>query len=169
MDALTAIQTRRSVRKYREGKVSDELINKILEAGMNAPSAGNEQPWHFIVIKDRKILNEIPKFSPYAGMVKQADFAILVCGDIKLEKYEGYWVQDCSAATQNILLSAHALGLGAVWTGVYPREDRVKGFRKQLNIPDDVTPFAFIPVGYPAEETVASDRFRKERVHYERW
>lgn len=169
MDALETIRTRRSIRKFKNKKVADELIREILNAGMSAPSAGNEQPWHFIVVKDRSILDEVPKYSPYAGMVKEADFAILVCGDTKLEKYRGFWIQDCSAAVQNILLAAHALGLGAVWTGVYPMMDRAEGFRKHLNIPNDVMPLAFIPVGYPAEEAGAVDRFREERVHYDRW
>lgn len=169
METLEAIQTRRSVRKYKKQKVSEDLIKKILSAGMSAPSAGNEQPWHFIVIRERSVLDEIPKFSPWSSMVKEADFGILVCGDVSLEKYEGFWVQDCSAATENILLAVHALGLGAVWTGVYPMNDRVNGFRKLLNLPENVIPLAFIPIGYPLHEPSEEDRFMEDRIHYNKW
>jgi nitroreductase len=110
MDALEAIFTRRSVRLYALKPASRDVINEILKAGMCAPSAGNERPWHFIVLTDRSLLDEIPKFHPYAGMMKQAHAAVLVCGDTTLEKHKGYWVLDCAAATQNMLLAAHARG-----------------------------------------------------------
>jgi len=116
---------------------------------MSAPSAGNQQPWHFIVVNERVLLDRIPEFSPYAAMCRQAPLGILVCGDTTLEKYPGYWIQDCSAATQNLLLAAHDLGLGAVWTGVYPREERIRGFREAFKLPDHILPLAFVVIGYP--------------------
>ena len=112
---------------------------------MAAPSAGNQQPWHFIVIRDRAVLNAIPGFHPHAGMALHAPVGILVCGDPALEKHPGYWVQDCAAATENLLLAVAAKGLGAVWCGVYPKPERVEGFTRLLGIPAPVTPFAFVP------------------------
>ena len=169
MDAMDAILSRRSIRRYTTQLVSEEIIKELLEAAMSAPSAGNEQPWHFVVIKERQILNEIPKFHPYSQMLKNAPLAILVCGDEQLQKYEGYWVQDCSAATQNILIAAQAKGLGAVWLGVYPVEDRVIGLRKLLGIPEHVIPFALISIGHPAEQKPRSDRYSDSRVHHNQW
>ncbi|MTV48789.1 nitroreductase family protein [Heliobacillus mobilis] len=166
---MDAILSRRSVRTYTDQPVADELVKELLEAAMSAPSAGNEQPWHFIVIKDRQLLDEIPKFHPYAGMVKQAPLAILVCGDETLEKYKGFWVQDCSAATQNILVAAQAKGLGAVWVGLYPEEGRVKALRDLLGIPEQVIPLALIPLGYPAEQLPPANRFNPKRIHKDRW
>lgn len=169
MDTLEAIRTRRSIRNYNDQNVEAESIQKILAAGMSAPSAGDEQPWHFIVVTEKRILEEIPRINPYAAMTRDAQVAILICGDLRLERFEGFWVQDCAAATQNMLLAAHALGLGAVWTGIYPMQDRVEGFRKLLNIPVDVIPFALLPLGYPAHEPYKEDRFKKDRIHYNTW
>ncbi|MGQ9515504.1 MAG: nitroreductase family protein [Thermoproteota archaeon] len=120
MDALEAILSRRSIRKYDARSIPDSVVEKLLASAMSAPSAGNEQPWHFVVITDRQILKEIPKYHPYSQMLTSTPMAILVCGDPKLERYKGFWVQDCSAATENILIAANAEGLGAVWLGVYP-------------------------------------------------
>jgi nitroreductase len=169
MDATEAIRTRRSIRAYTDQDVSDELVRHLLEAAMMAPSAGNEQPWHFVVIRDRATLDEIPSFHPHSGMLKHAPLAVLICGDETLEKYKGYWVQDCSAATQNLLLEAHARGLGAVWLGIHPIDERVAGMRKLLGMPDHVIPFALISIGWPAEEKGRQDRFDETRVHQDRW
>ncbi len=166
---MDIILSRRSIRQYTSQPVSDELIKEILTAAMAAPSAGNEQPWHFIVIKERAILDEIPKFHQYAQMVKKASVAVLVCGDPGLERYKGYWVQDCSAATENMLLAAHAKGLGAVWCGVYPTEERVIAFRRLLGIPEEIIPFSLVPLGYPAEKKEPANRYNEERVHYNKW
>ncbi len=169
MEALEAILTRRSVRKFTAQPVPEALVETLLRAAMSAPSAGNQQPWHFIVVDDRAILDRIPTFSPYAGMCREAPLGILVCGDTTLEKHPGYWIQDCSAATQNLLLAAHALGLGAVWTGIHPREERIRGFRECFGLPDPIMPLAFIVIGYPAEQPQPRDRFRPERIHRNRW
>lgn len=169
MEALEAILTRRSIRKYSKEKVPDEKIHKLLEAAMSAPSANNYQPWHFIVINDKKIFDQIPKFHPYSKMIKNASVAIAVCGDKKLEKNNDYLVQDCSAATENILLAAHALGLGAVWLGIYPRKERLSNLKKHLNIPDDILPISLISIGYPAEQNPPAERFNPDRIHNNLW
>ncbi|HGJ63854.1 TPA: nitroreductase family protein [bacterium] len=166
---MEAILTRRSIRRYTDKKVSDEIVKELLEAGMSAPSAGNEQPWHFVAITDHKILDEIPKIHPHSGMLKEAPLAILICGDESLQKYQGYWVQDCSAATENILIAANAIGLGGVWLGVYPIEDRVVGIRKLLGMPEKVIPFALLSIGYPAEQKPPANRYDESRVHYNIW
>jgi nitroreductase len=169
MEAMEALLSRRSIRKYASQPVSEAMVKQILEAVMAAPSASNEQPWQFIVLRDRQTMDEVPKLHPYSQMIKQAPLAILVCGDLQLAKHEGYWVQDCAAATENLLLAARALGLGSVWLGVYPREDRVAGLRKLLALPEHVVPFALIPVGYPAEEKPPANRYDPSRVHRDRW
>ncbi len=169
METLEAIRTRRSVREFTAQPVEESAVETLLRAAMSAPSAGNQQPWHFIVVNERALLDRIPEFSPYAAMCREAPLGILVCGDTTLEKYPGYWIQDCSAATQNLLLAAHDLGLGAVWTGVYPREERMRGFRQLLNLPDHILPLAFVVIGHPAERPQPQDRFRPERIHYNRW
>ncbi len=166
METLEAIHTRRSIRKYTDRPVPEELVTEILRAAMSAPSAVNAQPWIFIVVDDRKLLDEIPTFSPYANMCREASLAILVCGDLTLEKVPGYWVQDCSAATQNLLLAAHDVGLGAVWTGIYPMKDRVEGFRKTFGLPENVIPLALVPVGYPNQKPGPEDRFDKEKISH---
>jgi len=169
METLDAIRTRRSVRKFTGKKIPKDVINKLLEAAMNAPSAGNQQPWHFVVIEDKNILEEVPNVSLYAPMAKEAAAAIVICGDPTLEKYPGFWVQDCSAATQNILLAAHALGLGAVWSGIYPLEDRVSGFRKLLGIPEKIVPLSIVIMGYPEEIPKPAIRFKQDRIKYNKW
>lgn len=169
METMDAILGRRSIRRYTSKPVEGALVREILAAAMSAPSAGNEQPWHFIVITNRSLLDEIPKFHPYSTMLKEAALAILVCGDLNLEKYKGYWIQDCSAATQNLLLAAHARGLGAVWLGIYPIEERVKGMRELMGLPDHVVPLSLVSLGYPAERKPPANRFREARVHDNRW
>lgn len=166
---MDPILNRRSIRKYTDQPVADEDVTYLLRAAMSAPSAHNEQPWHFIVIRDRRLLSEIPKVHPYAQMAAGAQLAILVCSDLALDTRSGFWVQDCAAATENILIAAQSKGLGAVWVGVYPREERVQSFRLLFGIPENVVPFSLIPIGYPAEHKPPSDRFTPSRVHYDRW
>ena len=133
MDAMEAILTRRSVREYTNKTISDKIMKELIEAGFSAPSAGDQQPWHFIIIDDRKLLDKIPEFHPHAKMLLDCQKAILVCGDLNLETHNGFWMLDCSAATENILIAARAKRLGACWLGVYPREGRISGFRKISN------------------------------------
>ena len=169
MDTLDAIRTRRSIRTYLDQPVPEELIQKLLAAAMQAPSARNQQPWQFIVIDDRAILAAIPKFMPNAAMVGGAPLAILVCGDLDLEQSEGYWVVDCAAAVENMLLSAHALGLGAVWCGVYPREQRMEGLRRLVGLPANVMAHSLVVLGSAAETVSPENRYRPERVRRNRW
>ncbi len=166
---MKAILNRRSIRRYTDKSVSGEIIEELLEAAMSAPSAGNEQPWQFVVIDDRRLLEAVSAIHPHAWMAKDAQSAILVCGDLKKEVHKGFWVQDCSAAAENILIAATEKGLGAVWVGFYPEEDRVAAARKLLGIPGDVVPLALIPVGYPAQELPPANRFDKTRIHYNNW
>lgn len=169
MDAMEAILTRRSVRKYDKKPISDQIVKELLEAAMSAPSAGNEQPWHFIMIDDPEILGKVPTFHSHAQMLKDASIAILVCSDMKLEKHKGMWFQDCSAATENILIAVRAKELGSVWLGIFPREERIKGMRQLLNIPGHVMPFSLISIGYPAEKQGRVNRFNTSRIHYNKW
>ncbi len=169
MDTITAIMTRRSIRKYTNQFVTDEMVKTILEAGMQAPSAGNQQSWHFIVIRDKEIFKSIQKFHPYSKMLDEASVAILVCGDLNLETYKNYWVVDCSNAAENILLAVHALGLGAVWLGVHPREERTEPMKKLFQLSDNIQPHSLISIGYPAESKYPEYRYKAERVHYDKW
>lgn len=169
MDVMEALLTRRSIRKYQPQPIPTELIQKVLRAGMQAPSARNAQPWHFIVLDDHSLLTEIARICPTASMAAQAPLGIVVCGDLDLEKSEGFWVIDCSAAVQNMLLAAHGLGLGAVWCGIYPREARVEGLRRLLEIPERVIPHSLVVLGYPAESPRPENRYRAERVYKNRW
>lgn len=166
---MGAILGRRSIRKYADEPVGDGVVGELLRAAMSAPSAGNEQPWHFIVIRERGTMERIQEFHPFARMLLQAPVAILVCGDLSLEKYQGFWVQDCSAATENMLIAAHALGLGAVWLGIYPIEERVRGIRSLLGLPEHVVPLSLVSIGCPAEKKRPADRYDESRIHGERW
>jgi nitroreductase len=166
---MKALLSRRSIRRFTGQPVPEKIIIELLEAAMCAPSAGNEQPWQFVIIDQRPILDEIPRFHPYAKMVLEAPVAVLVCGDMDRDLHKGYWVQDCSAATENLLIAAVEKGLGGVWVGIYPRDERVRALRELLEIPESVVPFALIPLGYPAEEKQAANRFDAGRVHYNRW
>jgi len=167
MDALEAIFTRRSVRQYTDEAVSEEMLETMLKAAMSAPSANNRQPWQFIVIDERDILNEIPKLHPYSKMLRQAPLAIPFSGETRTSP--SYRVQDCAAATQNILLAARALGLGAVWLGIYPREIRVDGLREMLSLPDEISPMALISIGHPAVKQGPVERYDKKRIHRNGW
>jgi len=169
MDVMEAIHSRRSIRKFQQKPVPDELVRALLAAAMSAPSAGNQQPWHFVVITDQEILGKVPALNPYAAMAREAPLAVLICAELALEKYPGYWVQDCAAATQNMLLAAHGKGLGAVWTGITPMKDRVQGFQKLCNLPEKVLPLALVVLGYPAQTLKPEDRFRADRVHRNTW
>jgi len=169
MDTIKAIMTRRSIRRFKDRPVDEKSIAILLQAAMQAPSASNRQPWHFIVITERGLLSAIPEFHPHAKMLFQTPAAIMICGDIRIEESIEYINTDCSAATQNLLLAAHDLGLGAVWLGIYPRERRVAEIRKLLGIPRTITPIALVALGYAAEEKEPEERFQPKRVHRNRW
>ena len=169
METLKAIMTRRSVRDFRPDPISEAEVETLLKAGMQAPSAKNERPWHFIVIDDPEVLHKIPEFHRNAQMLKYAPMAILVCSDRKLESKRATWIQDCAAATENILLAAHGMGLGAVWLGVFPDAIRVKGLQELLKMPADIRPVSLIAVGHPALVPEPVDRFEQARIHKNCW
>ena len=167
--ALDFIFTRRSIRKYTSESIDEKTIKLLLKAGSYAPSANNYQPWHFIVITDREKLDKLSMVHPYAKMLQQAPLAILICGDNNIQSILGYQAVDCSAATQNILLAAHALGLGGVWLGVYPREQRMKDIKEFLHLPENINPISLISIGHPAEEIKHPERFKEEKIHRNEW
>jgi len=170
VDALEAILTRRSIRAFAPGEVPLGTLKEVIKAAMHAPSAADEQPWYFVIITDRALLEQIPSIHPYAAMTAEAAAAILVCGSPGMEKHLGMWVQDCAAATQNLLLAIHAKGLGSVWLGVYPREERMDPIRKLFGLPEHILPFAILPVGVPAEvPELQNERYREERIRLNHW
>jgi nitroreductase len=169
MDALDAIMTRRSIRRYSGEPVTPEQIETVLRAAQAAPSAGNQQPWRFIVITEQETLSAAAATSPYARMLGEAAFGIVVCGDTADLKHPVMWQQDCSAAVENALLAAHAIGLGGVWLGYYPKMERVASLKELLGIPEHVEPLAVLALGHPAETKPPSDRYDPSFVHHERW
>jgi len=169
MDTLTNLSTRRSIRKYLQKPVETEKIEKMLRAAMDAPSALDEQPWHFLALTDPPILKQIPEHHSHSDLVKDAPAAILTCFDKALEKLPGFWVQDCAAASQNLLIAAHELGLGAVWIGVYPTDENVKGLQKLLKLPESIVPFSLTAFGYPDEPYPQKNNFLAERIHWNQW
>ena len=169
MDAFDCLLNRRSVRDFRDGVVPEETIVKVLTAAMYAPSAGNQRPWHFVVIRERAALDRIMGFHPHAGMLRDARLAIAVVADTNSEKYPGYWVIDCAAATENLLLAIHASGLGGCWLGIYPREDRVKELADILGLPPGVAPHSLVAVGFPSSDIPRPERFEPGSIHKERW
>ena len=166
---LSLVRQRRSIRKYKTQPISEERINKMLKAAMYAPSAMNTQAWQFVVVDDKKILTEILKIIPHAEMLKQTVKAILVCGDTSVEKNETWILENCSAVTQNILLSAYGLGIGSCWISVYGVEDTGKKIKSLFDLPDSIIPFSLVSLGYPDEEVKAEDRFKKEKIHHNKW
>jgi len=169
MDVFEALFTRRSIRKYTGEPVSEEDLDLILRAGFSAPSANNKQPWHFIVVRNRDTLEEISRRHPYTRMLPQAGCGIVVCGDTKKQEREGFLIEDCSAAIENILLAAHGLGLGAVWCGLYPVPEREQAVADILSIPPDIIPVGLVVVGHTDEKGYRVDRYDEKKVHYEKW
>lgn len=168
---LNFIFSRRSVRVYQSRTVDDVLVRALLEAAMAAPSAVAKDPWEFIVVRDRVRLGRLAAELPNGQLLADAALGIVVCGDLG-RAHDGqlsYLLQDCSAAIENLLLSAHALGLGACWLGVHPREDRIAHVRWLLSIPDHVVPVAIVSLGWPAESPPARTRYRQDAVHHETW
>jgi nitroreductase/flavin reductase (DIM6/NTAB) family NADH-FMN oxidoreductase RutF len=166
---INNIMTRTSIRSYQNKAVESSKIETLLRAGMAAPTAVNRQPWHFIVITDKTMLSSVAQTSPNAGMAAKAPLAIVVCGDMD-KALQGnareFWVQDASAATENILLAAHALGLGAVWTGTYPDAARCSKMSKLLGLPSNMIPLNTLVIGYPAENPQPKDKWKPENVSY---
>ncbi len=169
-DALEVIMTRTSVRQYTDRPISAETLDTLLRAGMSAPTAGNKQPWKFVVVTERALLDSLA--SGNWRMAAQAQAAIIVCGDTEnVFPGEGrdYWVQDCSAASENILLAAHAVGLGAVWCGCYPVTERVENVKRIFGLPSSILPMSVLVLGYPAGEQTPKDKYKPENIHYNKW
>ncbi|MCD8296682.1 MAG: nitroreductase family protein [Prevotella sp.] len=166
---LSNIASRTSIRSYEDKAVEKDKVDKLLKAGMAAPSAANKQPWHFIVVDDKAQLKAIAKATPNARMAAEAPLAIVVCGDMD-KAFEGtargFWVQDASAATENILLAANGMGLGAVWTGTYPDKERCEAVQKVLQLPDNIIPLNTIVIGYPAESPEPKQKFNEANISY---
>ena len=159
---LENIAERKSVRKYLNKSVEEDKIDAMVKAGMAAPSGMDRRPWEFVVVTDREALDSMAAKLPYAKMLTNAPLAIVVCGDTTRSSY---WYLDCSAATQNVLLAAEALGLGAVWTAAYPYEDRIDVVRQNTGLPGNIVPLCVIPIGYPDGPQKAKDKFDLQRVH----
>lgn len=169
---LETIFNRSSIRSYSDKQVEKDQIMTLLRAGMSAPSAVNKQPWEFIVIDDKDLMGKIGDEFKNAGMVKKASCAIIVCGDMNLTlggDVQEFWVQDCSAATENILLAAHSMGLGAVWCGVYPNPERVEALKNLLSLPDNIVPLNIIPIGVREKEQEPKDKWKEDRIHWNKW
>ena len=165
--AINNIMSRTSIRQYTNESVSKSDIETMLRAGMAAPTAVNKQPWHFIVVTDKAKLKELS--GGRGGMLEKCAVAIVVCGDMEKAmpgKAQEYWIQDCSAATENILLAANALGLGAVWTGAHPMADRVSSISKALKLPETIVPLCTIVIGHPAEQPKPKDKWKPKNVSY---
>lgn len=171
MTDLSCIFNRRSVRKYTGESVSSEHEETLLSAGFSAPSAHNSRPWEFIVVRNKERLEALSEVRTYWKMLKSADLAIIVCGN--LTEYKGstkeFFVQDCSAATQNILIAAEGLGLGAVWLGCYPTKEGPEGVARVLDIPEGIIPLSVISVGHPAEHAKPHPEIVREHVHYDKY
>jgi nitroreductase len=169
-DVLNTILSRRSIRKYTQQAVSEEQLNQLLKAGMAAPSAMNGRPWEFIVVTEADPLAALRKCTRFSNYIVPA--AIILCGSpflgLKLVS-EKYWIQDCSAAAENILIAATGMGLGSVWIGVYPNAGNMKNVSAALNIPEKVTPLCMIYVGYPAEEKKPRTQYDEKRVHWQKY
>ncbi len=164
---LRTILNRKSVRQFTNREIEPVIIDKLLRAAMAAPSSRDRRPWHFIVLTNKELLKSLGEQLPTASALKNANKAILVCGDIQIS--DNCWFLDCSAATQNILLAAEALGLGAVWTAVYPYEDRAAIVNTNLVLPENIKILSIIPLGYPSGNSTPKDKFDQDRIHFGKW
>ncbi|HYW95190.1 MAG TPA: nitroreductase family protein [Bacteroidales bacterium] len=169
MNLLETILKRRSIRQYSDKAVEREKTEKVIRAAMFAPSGVNRRPWHFIVVDDRNIMEKIMAVHPNSMMLKTAPQAILVCGDEQQQHDTGYWIADCGAATENLLLAATALGLGSCWIGVYPREHRMRAFSEIFNLPSHIRPFALVALGYASKEKETPQRFDPGKIYLNQW
>lgn len=169
--ALDFIFSRRSIRKYQDKEIPQEMLHDLLQAAMAAPSAVAKDPWRFIVLEGRLPLDKLAGILPHGQMLKQATAAFVVCGDITKahDQKESYMLQDLSASVENILLAANRLGLGTCWLGVHPRQERMEGIKQMFNLPDEIIPMCAIAIGWPAEEPAARTRYKEEYVHWGNW
>ena len=168
METIKAIMTRRSIRTWTDEPVTDGERKIIFEAAMNAPSAADARPWHFVAIDEPSIIKQ---FTELGGteMLSESTFLVMVCGDVSKEIYPGFWPQDCACAAQNMQLAAHDIGIGCVWIAVYPLEERVQKCREVLGIPESISPFALLAMGVPNEVLPPEERYDKSRLHQNKW
>ncbi|HZJ83681.1 MAG TPA: nitroreductase family protein [Clostridia bacterium] len=169
MDILQAISSRRSIRKFTGEQISEDQLTTILKAGFQAPSAHNFQPREYIVVRDKDIIERIPKFHPYTKMLPSAGCGIIVCGDKEKQKETGFLVSDCSASIQNLLLAIEGLGLGGVWCGLYPIEKLMEPMSELLELPEHIIPIGMVVVGVKAEQKDEIDRYDGDKVHHNKW
>ncbi len=169
MEKLNFILDRRSIRRFTGRKIELDQLKAILTAAMYAPSAVNRQPWHFVVIDDPGLMENIMEIHPHARMLQTASHAVVVCGDEQLQHDDGYWVVDCGAATQNLILAAQLLGIGTCWVGLHPREERKLSFSRLLHLPSHILPFAMVAMGYPDEHKPRPERFHAHKVRHNGW
>lgn len=170
--AITNIMTRVSVREFTGEKISEAQIDTLLRAAMSAPSAINKQPWAFIVVTDEAVLAQLAEALPYSRCGNHPAIAIIPCGDLSKAipgEMANFWINDVSAATENILLAAHAMGLGAVWTGLHPDMNRAKMVQEMLGLPEHIIPLCVVPIGVPAEQPEVKNKYKTENIHYNRW
>ena len=166
INMLDMIKKRRSIRKYTGEAVTDEQIRQLLEAAMAAPSGSNIQSWEFVVVRDPDLKSQLAQTHTWSHMAADAAVVFVVCGN---ERASHHWIADASAATQNLLLAVTALGLGAVWVGIYPNTDREAHVRRVLAIPEEIRVLCLVPVGHPAESKPARTQYKESKVHYEGW
>ena len=171
-EAFNTIMTRVSVREFTGEKISEAQIDTLLRAAMAAPSAINKQPWAFIVVTDEALIAQLGEALPYSRCSNHPAVAIIPCGDLS-KAIEGdmgaFWINDVSAATENLLLAAHSMGLGAVWTGLHPDMNRARLVQNMLGLPEHIIPLCVVPVGVPAEQPAVKDKYKPENIHYNRW
>lgn len=169
MNILDAIFTRRSIRKFTGEIIKDEELEIILKAGFQAPTAHNRQPWEFVVVQDKDLIQKITDLHKYAKMFPSAGTGIIVCGDMEKEDREGFLVENCSASIQNMLLAAHGIGLGAVWCGLYPVEEYVNSIKEILGLPENIIPVGLVVVGNKSADPEPSNRYDEDKIHYDKW
>ncbi len=169
MEMMEGIKMRRSIKKFMPKEVEMEKIEHLLHAAMQAPSSINEQPWEFLVIRDKEVLEKLSHLDAHAEMIAAANCAIIVMGNMNDVKDKKMWELDCAAATENILLETVEEGLGATWVGLYKDKQRMKFVHKLFGLPKEIVPFAVLPIGYPAETASYVDRYNENKVHFEMW
>lgn len=169
MEVQEALLSRRSIRKYKDQKISKLEMDRILKAAMYAPSAMNLQAWQLIIIDNKDVLIETIRSIPYAEMLRQSAAAILVCGESSVEKNESWLLQNCSAVIQNILLSSHGLGIGSCWIAIHGMDDVYQNIKAQFTLPENIVPVSLISLGYPDEVIKAEERFKQNKIHYNKW
>ena len=166
---MKAIFERKSIRKYTNQPIEKEIIEKILAAGMSAPSARDERPWHFIVVQDKNTLKEMSQLTPYAGMLEHAAMGMVVCADQNHHLNIDYDLQDCAAVTENMMIEANYLGIGTCWLGGYPNADRLENITKYFQLPEHMQPMWMISFGYPDENPTVKNKWDNSKIHWEKY